>query len=109
MLNTHRNPCEAAEGYVYQNCIYKRIIAKVGCRPYWLDYIQTDKENCSEVKKLEKFLTIFSVLRVANEGEILRDYECLKPCNYMEYKVREAFKNKRGGRCGFFASIRSYK
>ena len=87
MLNTPRNPCEAVEGYVYQYCIYKRIIAKVGCRPYWLDYIQTDKENCSDVKKLEEFLTVLSVLRVANEEEILREYECLKPCNYIEYRV----------------------
>ena len=46
-----------------------------------------DKENCSEVKKLEEFLTVLSVLRVANEEEILREYECLKPCNYIEYRV----------------------
>ena len=86
-LNNPNNPCETANGYVYQDCIYKRIISKVGCQPYWLDYIETGTNYCSEVRKLEEFLENIALLRASNERDLLREYDCLKPCKYMEYKV----------------------
>ena len=64
------------------------MISKVGCQPYWLDYIVTGIDSCSEVKKLEEFLQNIAVLRASsNERDLLREYDCLKPCKYMEYKV----------------------
>lgn len=44
-------------------------------------------DYCSEVKKLEEFLQNIALLRASNERDLLREYDCLKPCKYMEYKV----------------------
>ena len=87
-LNTILNPCEESNKYNYQNCIYEKMILKIGCQPYWLDYINTDIENCSKATQLDKFLIIMEELnQMFTEKELTDTYECLKPCNYMEYKV----------------------
>ena len=66
------------------------MISNVGCKPYWMDHIQTDKENCSEASKLDKFLESFGDLNtMSTEEELTEEYNCLKPCIYMEYKVYE--------------------
>ena len=44
-------------------------------------------DYCSEVKKLEEFLQNIALLRASNERDLHREYDCLKPCKYMEYKV----------------------
>ena len=87
-LNTATSPCEESTDYNFQNCIYNKIISKVGCQPYWLDYIQTDIENCSEATQLDKFLEYTGDLNtISTEEEFAEKYNCLKPCIYMEYKV----------------------
>ena len=83
------NPCEESCNYNFQNCIYTKMISKVGCQPYWLDYINTDLAICSKASQLDLFLHHMQQLtEITTEKEIKEEYNCLKPCNYMEYKVR---------------------
>ena len=83
------NPCEESCNYTFQDCIYTKMMSKVGCRPYWLDYINTDLAICSKASQLDLFLHHMQQLtEVSTEKEIKEEYNCLKPCNYMEYKVR---------------------
>ena len=64
------------------------MISKIGCQPYWLDHIKTDFENCSKASQLQSFLMKMGLLyQISTEKELTDEYECLKPCNYMEYKV----------------------
>ena len=63
-------------------------MSKVGCRPYWLDYIQTDLKDCSEAQKLEEYLLHIHKTNYIDEEELMETYHCLKPCKYMEYKVK---------------------
>ena len=87
-LNTLFNPCEESHDYNFQNCIYAKIISKIGCQPYWLDHIKTDIENCSKASKLDYFLRkMGDIIKTSTEKELRDEYECLNPCNHMEYKV----------------------
>ena len=82
------SPCEESLDYNFQNCIFTEMISNVGCKPYWMDHIQTDKENCSEASQLDKFLEYLGDLtKMSTEEELTEKYNCLKPCIYMEYKV----------------------
>ena len=88
-ISTTIDPCEQAEGYVYQNCMYREIMSRIGCQPFWLDFIMTDLPNCTEASQIFSFLDVFSNLTgVSSEKELKADYSCLRPCKYMEYKVR---------------------
>ena len=63
-------------------------MSKVGCQPYWLDYINTDIVNCTKSSQLEDFLKhMTKIVLISTEKELKDDYDCLKPCTYMEYKV----------------------
>ena len=87
-MNTPLNPCEESDDYNFQNCIYAKIISKIGCQPYWLDHIKTGIKNCSKASQLDFFLRKMGVLiLISTEKELTDEYECLNPCNYMEYKV----------------------
>ena len=83
------NPCEDSFDYNFQNCIYNKMISNVGCQPYWLDFIHTDVENCSEASQMDKFLEYMGDLNtISTEEELIENYNCLKPCTFMEYKVK---------------------
>ena len=64
------------------------MISKIGCQPYWLDYINTEIVNCSKASQLDKFLIhMTKLIMISTEEELNDEYDCFKPCNYMEYKV----------------------
>ena len=69
------------------------MISNIGCQPYWLNFVQTDMENCSEASQMDKFLESMGNLNaISSEEELAENYNCLKPCTFMEYKVRTFFK-----------------
>ena len=83
------NPCESSAGYVFQNCIYSQIMTKIGCQPFWLDHVPTDLPNCTDGSQIYFFLQKTSELNaISSEKELIESYNCLRPCKYMEYKVR---------------------
>ena len=87
-INTAINPCEDSPGYVFQNCIYSQMMSKIGCQPYWIDYIKTDLPKCETDSQLNLTLHSISNLNlISSEKELIEEYNCLKPCKYMEYKV----------------------
>ena len=87
-LNTISTPCVDSLDYNFQNCVYAKMISKVGCRPYWMDYFQTDLKNCTEASDLDLFIEYMEELNsISTDEELLEKYNCIKPCIYMEYKV----------------------
>ena len=65
-----------------------KMISKIGCQPYWLDYINTDVVNCSKASQLDEFLKhMKKLIMISTEKDLKDEYDCLKPCRYMEYKV----------------------
>ena len=89
-INTAINPCELSNDYVFQNCIYSQIITKIGCQPFWLDFIETDLPNCTDASQISHFLNVLVKLNsMTSERELIEEYNCLRPCKYMEYQVNK--------------------
>ena len=64
-------------------------MSKIGCRPFWMDYIQTDLPNCTNDSQINLFLSSLTKLNsISSEKEMIEEYNCLKPCKFMEYKVK---------------------
>ena len=87
--NKPDNPCEEARDYSYLSCIYAKIIQEVGCQPYWTDIAKTDFAKCDNTTKLRQFIERFTQSLIIMDDSVMLDtFQCLKPCNYMEYRVR---------------------
>ena len=64
-------------------------MSKIGCQPFWLDYIQTDLQKCTDASQISRFLyQFFGLDAISSEKELMESYDCLRPCKYMEYMVR---------------------
>lgn len=88
-MNKENDLCEESKEYSYLSCIYKSIIIKVGCQPQWAEIVETDFQNCNETNQLREFIVILSnSLLIMEDTEMLDTFHCLKPCNYMEYRVK---------------------
>ena len=88
-LNKPNNPCEEVLDYSYLSCIYAKIIQEIGCKPYWTDFVETDFPNCNNITKLSQFIKTFTEsLGIMEDSVMLDKFNCLRPCNYMEYRVR---------------------
>ena len=88
-INKEDNPCEEAKDYSYLTCIYGKIIQEVGCQPYYLDFDNADYPKCNITTKLRQFIDRFtSSLIIMDESVMFDTFNCLRPCNYMEYRVR---------------------
>ena len=87
-INTPINPCENSDDYVYQNCIFTKIMSKIGCQPFWMDYIKSDLPNCTDISQINLILSSLVILnKISSEKDLIEEYNCLKPCKFMEYKV----------------------
>ena len=87
-MNTGIDPCEPRDGYVFQHCMYKHLMEKIGCQPFWLDFLLTEHPNCTEASQISRFLEAFlNLTSISSENELMEEYSCLRPCSYMEYKV----------------------
>lgn len=69
-------------------------MAKIGCKPFWLEFLKTDLPNCTEASQISRFLEGFLHLTLIDmENELMESYSCLKPCRYMEYKVKVIYRS----------------
>ena len=86
-MNTADRPCEPSPGYVYHNCLEEKISQKIGCKPYWIK-LDSNLETCKDLKNMETYLLKLRESIGMDEQTIYEAYNCLKPCTYIEYKVR---------------------
>ena len=64
------------------------MMSRIGCQPFWLDHIQTDLQKCTNIFQIRQFLFNFTHLAsISSEKKFTEEYNCLKPCKYMQYKV----------------------
>ena len=87
-MNTVSRPCEPSPDYVYYKCLEEKISQKIGCKPYWIK-LDSNLETCKELKNIENYLLKLRESIGMDEQTIYEAYNCLKPCTYIEYKVRE--------------------
>ena len=74
-------------------------MSQVGCRPYWLPstlFLSTEADNCTKASQLDQFLGLMAkVEEIPNEKALFEEYKCLRPCRFMEYKVRYFYRSVR--------------
>ena len=86
-LNTKRNPCEPAKEYKYFDCIIQKTLQSLGCKPFWLDMIESELPLCSNYSSLSKYRLMTNELLNMDERTLFEKFKCLKPCSFMEYQV----------------------
>ena len=86
-LNRKRSPCTSVTGYNFGDCIDNKIIEKVGCRPFWISYTVNKRPVCDHPSQYVKHFERTSQVMVMNDVELIKEFGCIKPCTYMEYKV----------------------
>ena len=86
-LNTEKNPCQPAQDYKYFDCIMLKTLQRLGCKPFWMDMIESDLPLCSNYSSLSKYLIMTLDIIQMDERTLLEEYKCLKPCSFMEYQV----------------------
>ena len=65
----------------------------IGCQPYWIDQVNTKMRNCSKSSDIKKFLEKMIYISTTDELKLQEEFNCIKPCRYMEYKVVEEPQN----------------
>ena len=92
-LNSEDDPCETLEDYSYQNCYLNKMIMDIGCQPYWIEEVNTKMRNCSKSSDIKQFLEKMIYISTTDELKLQKEFNCIKPCRYMEYKVVEEPQN----------------
>ena len=69
-----------------------KTLLSLGCKPFWMDMIESDLPLCSNYSSLSKYLIMTLDILKMDERTLLEEYKCLKPCSFMEYQVSMVFK-----------------
>ena len=64
-----------------------KTLLSLGCKPFWMDMIESDLPLCSNYSSLSKYLIMTLDIIQMDERTLLEEYKCLKPCSFMEYQV----------------------
>ena len=87
-LNRETSPCTSATDYNFSNCIDNKILEELGCRPFWINNdIGTKYPLCQHPSQYMEHFNITYKVMVLNDVELIKEFGCLKPCTYMQYKV----------------------
>ena len=86
-LNTEKNPCQPAQDYKYFDCIMQKTLQSLGCKPFWIDMIESDLPLCSNFSSLSEYRSMTRFILSMNERNLFKKFKCLKPCSFMEYQV----------------------
>ena len=86
-LNTPENPCKSSPDYFYQECIEKKVISRIGCKPPWTNITTSLNETCTERNSIREYLKYMMAVNLLGTKALVMKYGCHPPCNYFEYKV----------------------
>ena len=88
-MDRKENPCSLSTDYNLASCIFKKMTANVGCKPFWMkDPSNAILTPCNSPEESRKYLLELLSLVFVDDAEFRNITGCLKPCNFMEYKVR---------------------
>ena len=91
LLNRDARPCEPSSEYNFANCIEKKVVDDIGCRPRWL--VRGYKRRghtpvCKEKAKYQEYTDEMTRFTLMDKTQMQTKSGCLKPCEYMEYRVK---------------------
>ena len=87
-LNRGTSPCDSSPNYNFADCIEDKSLERVGCRPFWINNTRSQLPLCQQPSQyLDHFNRRWNAASM-NLDQIYEEFGCLRPCTYMEYKVR---------------------
>ena len=89
-LNVPHSPCEDSVSYSLTACMRNTIAKRIGCRPEWDMWSDSERQVCTEMDQLVKLYAEFDGLYNLEKKELARQTGCLLPCSYKEYQIVEA-------------------
>ena len=100
-LNREESQCEESEDYKYNECLDRKISSRVGCQTFSTSFPNIPR--CSTYEQYTNFSNVYELFVNLEKNELQSESGCLRPCKYMEYKVKQMedllkvweFRNKR--------------
>ena len=74
--------------YSLGSCIEGKISEKVGCKPLWINTSEIEFPFCTHRHQYLEFMETLTKYEQMNTIQ-LNQLGCHKPCEFMEYKVKE--------------------
>ena len=75
------------ENYNFATCIEDSVASDVGCNPIWRTNSVSQLPYCTKYKEYRDFMNKMSQLAFMDMRQLKKESGCLKPCNYIEYRV----------------------
>ena len=79
--------------YSLGSCIEGKISEKVGCKPLWINTSEIEFPFCTHRHQYLEFMETLTKYEQMNTIQ-LNQLGCHKPCEFMEYKVKEPIQNE---------------
>ena len=86
-LNTKENPCKSSRDYYYHECIERKLISTVGCRPSWINIKTSENKTCKSRESIRNYLEQMMMINALGPQAFATKYGCIAPCTYNEYRV----------------------
>ena len=86
-MNKQESPCQSYPDYFFHECIERKLISRIGCKPPWTNIITSVNKTCIERKSITEYLRKMMEINALGAKTLAMKYGCIAPCNYVEYKV----------------------
>ena len=88
-MDMPNSPCEKSNNYNFGRCVERSLIRMAGCQPLWRRVTVEDQPLCDNETLLQKYSGHYWELGYLGREELSRRTNCLIPCSYMEFKVKQ--------------------
>ena len=75
------------ENYNFATCIEDSVANDIGCNPIWRKNSLSQLPYCTKYKEYRDFIKKMNQLAFMDMRQLKKESGCLKPCNYIEYRV----------------------
>ena len=86
-MNRPESPCATSPDYFFHECIEKKVISRIGCKPPWTSITTAVNKTCTERKSIRDYLQRMMAINALGAKAFAMKYGCIAPCKYVEYKV----------------------
>ena len=85
-MNQKTSPCNEDPKYDLHGCVKNSFTRQVGCRPPWDLGNNQDLPICQDLERIRRFEELYISTGSDNLEIIVKQTECLTPCQYKEFK-----------------------
>ena len=86
-MNKQESPCQSYPDYFFHECIERKLISRLGCKPSWINITTSVNKTCTERESIRNYLQYMAAVNLMGAKTFAMRYGCITPCNYVEYQV----------------------